>query len=278
MLLQRWRERLAGSVAERFQELTSSCPDPMPQDLRSAILDALEQQDCDRGLLSCAAAAHCGADPEVGLLPGVSVIMLEAALASHLPVVGLGGGNSLLLDYGEATALLVGDALIPLALENLCGTGSRGDRHAPVLVADAIRALGARGALDRMSLEVEEKDPDVLERLRLSGGEMPVTLRECFGRFSAAAGARMAPAHDQTGLDEMSMFGFEVGRASGLAGLSERMCRLFGLSHEDLEGEAVALVSKAASRISDSPCDSLARLLVESALEPGSQSDLLENA
>lgn len=278
MLLERWREHLRKTLTERFEELTGpggGAP-PLPEEFRAAILDALGQQDCDTALLACASAMHCGADGEAGLVPAVSAMMLEAALASHLPVIGLAGGNSVLLDHGEATALLVGDALIPLALENIA-CSHEAHRHSALMIADAVHALSVRGALERLSLEAEEADEKAQPRASQGSGEIPVTVRECLGRFAAVAGARMAAA-PPTDIEEMAKFGLELGRASALPGLNERMCRLFALRPEEVEAEALALVRSAETRISDDSADALARLLLSGVEDSLGELDLLSGA
>lgn len=278
MLLEEWSERLRERVFDRFEELTdgSGAAPPLPEGFRRAILDALEQQDMDTALLSCAAEMHCGGEGERGLVPAVSVVMLEAALASHMPVLGLGGGNSVFLDHGEATALLVGDALIPLAFQNISSSGSV-ERHAVLVMADAVHAVSARGALERLGLEVERDDRKIGERITEGSGDIPLVPRESLGRFAAVAGARMAGAPESM-VEEMAKFGLELGRASGLPALSGRMCRLFGISRSDLGAEALALLHSAAARLGDTPEDALARRLLSKIESSLSEPDLLSGA
>ena len=277
MLVARWTETLRETSMRRLEALTNRPDDrdPLPEKLGDALIRALEQQDCDSALLSCAAASHCGADPSAGLIPAVSALMLEAALASHLPVLGLVGGNRLLLDFDEATALLAGDALIPLALENLCGSGGL-ERHSALIVSDAVRAMGTIGALARLSLEVEEDDAAALKRIREADGEMPLTVRECVARFASVAGARCAAASPDD-LEDMAKLGLEIGRAAGMASLTGRICGLFGIRHGDLAAEARALLDSASSRLSPDPPDALARLLVARAADLMREPDLLSS-
>jgi hypothetical protein len=163
----------------------------------------------EQSLVACAAAACCGSDPATGIPAAVASHLLQAALLSHVTLPGFGLGvqaEPLWAGTGEASAILAGDALIPLAMRLLARTGFLG----PGLVREAAAILG-RQALAGLSLELDlpgRAAPDRAdEAWRTHAGSI------CL--FAAGAGALAAGA-DGPAAGRARTMGLAFGRACTL--------------------------------------------------------------
>ncbi len=111
--------------------------------------------------------------------------------------------------YGEATALLVGDALQAEAMDLLieaCNGNPQG-LHAAKAVADAAGRLGMVGG-QQLDLEGESRRLDLEELERMVQGKTGALIRAAL-----VAGAIAGQGYDETSVSLFSQLGTELGRA-----------------------------------------------------------------
>ncbi len=157
---------------------------PSPAEVPPRLLEALEYALLGGGkrLRPALVRLSCewfGGDKERALAPAVAVELIHTYSLVHddLPCMDddalRRGRPTCHVVYGEAMAVLVGDALLTLAFEVLGATGSR---HAPELVAACARVAGARGMVGGQVLDMQA------EALRASDPEAGMR-REEVGRI-----------------------------------------------------------------------------------------------
>jgi len=164
----------------------------------------------EQSLVACAAAACCGSGPERGIPAAVAAHLLQAALLSHVTLPGFGLGiqaEPLWAGAGEASAILAGDALIPLAMRHLARTGGF---HGPGLVREAAAILG-RQTLAGLSLELDLPGRAAPDR----ADEAWRTHAGSFCLVAAGAGALAAGA-DGPAAERARTMGLSFGRACTL--------------------------------------------------------------
>ncbi len=220
-LLTEWRLRLCSEITSVISKSTDS----RPERFRDAMLAAVDiARPLEISLLACGAARWSGGTCEAGLTAAVAAHILRAALVSHATLPGFessfaAGAASLCEEFDDATAILAGDAMIPLAVSHLV---LKGGRHGTALVDDAMEAIGAMGILAGISLEQEG---------RISALTGDVETRELWAgslaRFAAMSGARLAGASERQ-MDQISLLGLESGRA---------WCLISGIGTEEGAGE-----------------------------------------
>jgi hypothetical protein len=205
-LLTEWRQRLISEADSVIRQSTAGCPERF----RDAMLAAIEiTRPLEISLLACGAARWSGGAFEAGLPAAVAAHLLRAALVSHATLPGFessfaSGAVPLCDRFDDSTAILAGDALIPLAVSHLV---SNGGRHGTALVDDAMEAIGAQGVLAGISLEQEGRISTLtgdIEARELWAGSL--------ARFAAVSGARLAGASERQ-MDQISLLGLESGRA-----------------------------------------------------------------
>jgi len=205
-LLQIWREKLLESALQVAAQSTKDLPDEFGDSLRSCLTHG---DHLELSLLACAASMWCGEDPEKGMPVAVASLMLRAGITVHLQISGfsrrLDGFPVLLDDPDPACAILCGDGLIALAVEHLAANAGRRSHE---LITDAVEAIGSRGVLAGLSLEMSSNSPLVLP----DGRRTWEILSGQVSRFTSRGGALLARA---TGvmLDDAAMIGLLIGRA-----------------------------------------------------------------
>ncbi len=171
----------------QYTELDAGCPERLREAIRYALLAPGKRL---RPLLVLAAARCCGGDPLQALPVACAVEMIHAYSLVHddLPAMDdddlRRGRPTVHVQYDEATAILVGDALIPLAFETI----SR-HVHPPGRALGCVRELAiAAGACNLVGgqaddLRAETEPPaDPLQRveeihLRKTAALLAVSLR-----------------------------------------------------------------------------------------------------
>jgi hypothetical protein len=164
----------------------------------------------ESSLLACASSAWCGATAETGMPVAVAAQILRSAIAAHAALPGFDLEphlHPLWRDHGQSSAILAGDALIPLAFLHLARTCGA---HSSLLVQDAALALGGGGILAGLSLELDLAAGEAGRPLppsgvfRLHGGRL--------AQFAASGGARLAGAPREM-LDDAALAGYKTGLA-----------------------------------------------------------------
>ncbi|MDR1110270.1 MAG: polyprenyl synthetase family protein [Deltaproteobacteria bacterium] len=172
-----------------------------------------------RALLTLAAAEAVGGK-EAWAFPGaLAVEMVHAYSLIHDDLPALDnddlrrGRPTCHLVFGEATAILAGDALQSLAFETLAGASAKGDAgkcqevaQAILILAKAVGPLGMAGG-QAMDLALEGQNPDIPEVLSMEEKKTGCLLGACL-----AIGATLGGA-DPRNVSRLS----EVGRQAGLA-------------------------------------------------------------
>ncbi|MCP4036301.1 MAG: polyprenyl synthetase family protein [bacterium] len=230
-----------------------------------------------RPILAMAAAEAVGGSPEDALPIAAAVELIHAYSLVHddLPCMDddtlRRGRPTVHVAYGEAIAVLAGDALQSLAFEVLAGAASDGDAAvANRALRDLAVAAGSRqlvgGQADDLVYDSGDRDPAGIES---------VHARKTAALIGASivGGARLAGASaDQ--LVGLETFGFEVGVAFQIADdlLDEEeddQCSLSGaLGRERAAARAAELLASALGRIDDlggsaDPLRELARFAVQ---------------
>ncbi len=163
-----------------------------------------------RPLLCLASTLACGGDPFQALWPAAAIECLHTHTLIHDDLPAMDNDNlrrgkpTLHKVYGEATAILAGDALLTLAFEILSQV-----RGGARLAYELARAAGSRGVAGGQfeDLAAEKSQPD-LERVR--------KIHQCKTAALFAASCRIGAlvAEAQEGLvDLLGRFGEKVGMA-----------------------------------------------------------------
>jgi len=206
-----WKTKLKQEVMDAVASATAG----VPEDYAAAITQCVSHIDHQElSLLAVASAMWCGGAPETGLPVAAAALMMRSGISVHLTLEEISrsvqGYPSPLQDTGGATAILCGDGLIALAMQHLaenCG------RHSAELVEAAADAMGSGGVLAGLSLDLGPEAagahlPDGRRAWEVTSGRI--------SQFAARGGALLAGASD-TMLDDASMIGLLIGRASFLA-------------------------------------------------------------
>lgn len=206
-------ERVARALEDALSEATGAsasgaepCPEHLAQAMRAAVLSGGGRL---RPLLCLAvSASHGEPSPRLADDAAVAVELLHCASLVHddLPCFDDAelrrGEPTVHRRFGEATAVLVGDALIVHAFDALCRSGSA---RGPAMVRVLARAAGATGGLVAgQAWESAPSPPARAYRLAKTAG-----LFAAAGALGAlAAGARPEP---------FQRFGLEIGECYQIA-------------------------------------------------------------
>lgn len=230
-----------------------------------------------RSILCLAAAEAVGGPSEEALLPALAVELLHTYTLIHddLPCMDNDdfrrGKPACHVVFGEANAVLAGDALQALAFELLAGVRG-GSRYGPnQLVIELARAAGSRGVVGGQVEDIagREGEPgaDIIEYIHL---------HKTADLFRAAV--RMGGMAGNAGEDELGAlteYGVNIGLAFQIADdvldekkKGELTClsvygpEAAGKKAEELAGKAISVVEKAGN-IRGEPLIALARFVVE---------------
>ncbi len=264
---------LCDRLSADCSRVVDDCCTRAPGEFRDALHRAVEGASgiVETSLAACASAAWCGADPLAGMPAATATHLIQAACCSLLTLPGFDldlRTEALWMETGEATAILVADALIPAAMGHLA---AKGGIHASELVRSAATALGRR-VLQGYSAEL---------RLRTAGRsgwqEREETWRShagAMGRFSAGAGALLAGA-DRTMVEAAAGIGALIGEAAEVS-VSGDVPSRGDRSREDPSMEAAGLLERAVALAGGPAAAVLFERLGRSILESLRGADLFE--
>lgn len=204
------RARRVESVLERLLPPESEAPERLHQAMRYAVLGGGKRI---RALLAYAAGELTHADPAVVDTAAAAVELLHAYSLVHddLPCMDddalRRGKPACHIAFGEATALLAGDALQSLAFETLAGAPLSNASRAVLVLA---RAAGSHGMAGGQAIDLASLDsvPDVheLERMhRLKTGALI--------RAAVRLGADCGRSVDADGNDALLRYASAIGLA-----------------------------------------------------------------
>jgi geranylgeranyl diphosphate synthase type II len=144
---------------DRYTQFDGECPDRLREAMRYALLAPGKRI---RPLLVLTAAHICGGDIQNALPSACAVEMIHAYSLIHddLPAMDdddiRRGRPTVHIAYDEATAILAGDALIPLALEII----SRDTQPASVAATCVTRLARAAGPCHLVGGQVDDLNPN----------------------------------------------------------------------------------------------------------------------
>ncbi|MFT5444144.1 MAG: geranylgeranyl diphosphate synthase type II [Myxococcota bacterium] len=230
-----------------------------------------------RPVLAIAAAEAVGGSAEAALPIAAAVELIHTYSLVHddLPCMDddalRRGRPTVHVVYGEAVAVLAGDALQCLAFEVLAGAANSGNALAvSQTLADLAHTAGSRqlvgGQADDLVYDSSRRDPQEIESVHARKSAALIAT-------SIAGGARLAGATDKQ-VDELYAFGIEVGVAFQIADDlldedEEDQCSLaHALGHDGAVARAEELLASALARIEDlgesaNPLRALARFAVQ---------------
>lgn len=186
------------------------CPGPLLAALRHALMGGGKRL---RPVLCLAAAEACQGKAEEALPAALSLEMVHAYSLVHddLPCMDNAetrrGLPSVHKAYGEATAVLAGDALLTLAFEVLSEKAREEMGTWPGIILELARAAGCTGII---AGQVEDATPMPVAREFLLGVHRKKTA--CLFRAAARMGAMAAGASPET-LSLLGHYGMEIGSA-----------------------------------------------------------------
>lgn len=229
-----------------------------------------------RPMLAMAAAEAVGASPETALPVAVAVELIHTYSLVHddLPCMDddllRRGRPTVHVQYGEAVAVLAGDALQALAFEAIArASGTHGAAAVTGAIADLARAVGAEGLVggqvDDLAFDSQNLSNEAIESVHERKSAALIAV-------SVVGGARLGGASQEV-LEELGHFGREIGVAFQIAddlldeGEGDACSSLTSLGHEGARARAEALLEGALKRIDGlGPCAeglrALARFLV----------------
>lgn len=207
-MLEKLKNELEDAALGAINRATIDIPAPFQKVLQSCITHS---NHLEISLLACAASEWCAHPRDTGMPVAVAALMLRAGITVHLTLPGftaMNDSNSDLLEkQDDVTAILAGDALLALAMEHLAENGGR---HAARLLAEAVRATGARGVLAGLSLKLDKQEEDI--SVLPDGRSIWEVTSGQIARFAAQGGALLAGASDIQ-LDDAAQIGLLTGRA-----------------------------------------------------------------
>ncbi len=246
------RRAIVDAALDRYLPPESERPARLHQAMRYSLLNGGKRL---RPILCMATAEYCCESCEAGLIPGVALELLHTHTLIHddLPAMDNSdlrrGKATSHKVYGEANAILAGDALLTLAFEVLSFAKARPPHADHQLVYELARAAGSRGVaggqMEDLASEGQEATPDQLEFIHLNktaaliraasrmgaiaGGASPAEL-EILGQFGEQIGLAFQAADDI--LDATST-AKQIGKTVGSDAQHEKMTyvALYGLDH-----------------------------------------------
>jgi len=211
--------RLAFAEVDRWLDQYTQAADGFPERLREAMrYSLLAPGKRLRPLLVLAASDACGGEPARALPAACAVEMIHTYSLIHddLPAMDddelRRGRPTCHIQFDEATAILAGDALIPLAFE-VIATGLEPAELARRAVRELARTAGATqlvgGQADDLQHQFADPNREMLQaiHLRKTAAMMAVSLK--LGGLVAGAGPSV--------LDRLENFGEKLGLAFQIA-------------------------------------------------------------
>ena len=172
-----------------------------------------------RPILCLAAAEAAGGAPQRAMLPAIAIEALHTYTLIHddLPCMDNDalrrGRPTCHVVFGEANALLAGDALLTLAFEWLGACPAPAPHPANQLVVELAAAAGSRGVIGGQVEDLAaEGAPPSAERLDYIHAHKPAALLRAAVRIGAIAGGAAAPI-----LAALTRYGEHVGLAFQIA-------------------------------------------------------------
>ena len=196
---------------DRYSRFDDLCPEHLQAAIRYCLLAPGKRI---RPLLVLTAAEMCGGSLENALPSACAVEMIHNYSLIHddLPAMDddelRRGRPTCHIEFDEATAILAGDALIPLAFQTIV-QNTRPESIATRCVAALAEASGPRklvgGQADDLRLQFSDHDLETLEKIhrRKTGALLTVSLQ--LGGFTAGA--------TQEQLDSLTSYGKHLGLA-----------------------------------------------------------------
>ncbi|MDR0620701.1 MAG: polyprenyl synthetase family protein [Deltaproteobacteria bacterium] len=216
-----WRARWITAVNQALSEAFSRQAEGQPPEVANLLTAMNYTVESGgkrlRALLTLAAAEAVGGREELGLPGALAVEMIHAYSLIHDDLPALDndelrrGKPTCHLAYGEATAILAGDALQSLAFETLASGVNGRDEAAQRLRAINVlsRAIGPVGMVggQAMDLAFEGASPAKAQVLEMEGKKTGHLIGACL-----AVGATLGGAEPNT-VDKLR----EIGQLAGLA-------------------------------------------------------------
>lgn len=205
-----FRQRIDGAL-DRYTQLDQDCPDHLREAIRYVLLAPGKRL---RPLLVLAANQLCGGQIEDAMPSACAVEMIHNYSLIHddLPAMDddelRRGRPTCHIKFDEATAILAGDALIPLAFETIVANTNPAT-VAAACVGELAVASGpcqlVGGQADDLRLQFATPDLDSLEKIhrRKTGALLTVSLK--LGGLTAGASAEQ--------LDALARYGQHLGLA-----------------------------------------------------------------
>ncbi len=215
-MLDKLKQELVDTVHSVIRESAKK----MPAAFQNALHSCVEHNyNLELSLLACASSRWCGSTEGSGMPAAIAALMLRAGITIHLETSSFTGVfdrlPQLFDEKDDTLAILAGDGLIALAIEYLAGNGGM---HSSRLVSEAVKAVGARGMLAGLSMEVDRADG--LETVVPDGRSLSELYSGQLARFASHGGALLAGASDMM-LDDAAQIGVLAGRAKFLVRKAE---------------------------------------------------------
>jgi geranylgeranyl diphosphate synthase type II len=196
---------LINAELDSYTRLDSDCPDHLKEAIRYCVLAPGKRL---RPLLVIAANQICNGDVSNAMPSACAVEMIHNYSLIHddLPAMDdddlRRGRPTCHVKFGEATAILAGDALIPLAFETIIANTTPASAAAKCVHELAIAAGPSQlvgGQADDLRLQFASPDLAALEKIhrRKTGALLAVSLK--LGGISAGATAEQLDSLDQYG-------------------------------------------------------------------------------
>ena len=244
--------RQIDEALDRYTQLDSDCPDHLREAMRYCLLAPGKRL---RPLLVLAANQLCGGQVDDAMPAACAVEMIHNYSLIHddLPAMDdddlRRGRPTCHIEFDEATAILAGDALIPLAFETIA-TNITPATVAVACVNELAKASGPSqlvgGQADDLRLQFATPDLESLEKIhrRKTGALLTVSLR--LGGLTAGASAKQ--------LDSLARYGQHLGLAFqivddllDLNGSPDKMGKKTGKDAEAGKQTYPAVIGQAAS-------------------------------
>ena len=213
-----------------------------------------------RPLLCLAAAESVGSKTEQALIPAVALELLHAYTLVHddLPAMDdddlRRGQPTVHKKFGEATAILTGDALLTLSFEMLAQQGSA------KLVNELATATGSRGVIGGQEVDLALVDSRLSEDdLEYIHGNKTAKLFVASVRLGCLAGGG-----DATALAALTNYGENVGRAYQLIddyNDGDGAVELYGAATTSQKAESYLVAARGALEALSGPADGLTSLV-----------------
>ncbi|MEJ2130668.1 MAG: polyprenyl synthetase family protein [Gammaproteobacteria bacterium] len=194
---------------------------PSTSELAPALIEAIRYSVLAPGkrlrpILAYATCEALGGDPELALTPGCALELIHAYSLIHddLPAMDdddlRRGRPTCHRAFGEATAILAGDALQPMAFELIAEAPGLGMDERVAMITTVAKAVGPHGMVGGQSLDLSS------EGQRLTAGRLEVLHGAKTGqllRASVLVGALASGKADEAALERLARYGTALGLA-----------------------------------------------------------------